>query len=111
MTGTETPPPDFVLAVYDSPFATAIRESEYAFSILQTFHVLGIMLMAGTIAIVDLRILGLTLKDRPAAQVGAALLPLTWAGFAVMFLSGGLLLAAQVGKIYGNNFLRIKLAL
>jgi len=103
--------PAFVLAIYDSAIATSIRESDYLFPILQTFHALGVMLMVGSIGVLDLRIMGALLKARPAAQVGGALLPLTWIGFAVMLFSGGLLLAAQVGRIYGNDFLRIKLAL
>lgn len=103
--------PAFIAAINDGPLATYVRESEITFPVLQTFHALGIMLMVGTILIVDLRILGVVLKDRPAADVGATLLPLTWAGFAVMLISGGVLLTAQSGQLYDNGFLRTKLVL
>lgn len=103
--------PSAIWTVYDSPFATYIRESETLFPVLQTFHVVGLILMVGTIFLVDLRIVGAILQTRPAAEVGKALLPYTWAGFAVVFTSGAILLAAQVGRIYENEFLRAKLVL
>ena len=100
-----------IQALYDSPLPTAVRESDYAFPVIQTFHVLGIVLMAGTISLVDLRILGVTLKRQSAAAVASSLLPITWIGFGIMVLSGGILFAAQSAKIYGNIFLQVKLAL
>lgn len=110
-TPTGEPIPPLIAAVYGSPLATHVRESEITFPLLQTFHVLGILLMVGSIAIVDLRILGVILKQRSSAEVGKSLLPLTWVGFAIMFLSGGILFAAQSGKIYANVFLQAKLVL
>lgn len=103
--------PSAVWAVYDSPFATYVRESETLFPTIQTFHVIGLILMVGTIFLVDLRIVGAILKTRPAAEIAKTLLPYTWAGFAIVFASGAILLAAQVGRIYENEFLRAKLIL
>lgn len=101
----------FIHALYETPFSTSIRESEWTFPIIQTFHILGILLFYGGIALVDLRILGLAVKQRTPDEVSKALLPLTWAGFAVMAVSGGLLFAAQAAKIYTNAFLLAKFGL
>ncbi len=103
--------PSLIWAIYESPVALYIRESETIFPVLQTFHVLGLMLMLGTILVVDLRILGVSLTSRSPLEVGRDLLPYTWAGFVVVLISGLLLLTAQVGRIYENDFLRAKLAL
>lgn len=103
--------PSVLWAIYDSPIATYIRESENLFPVLQTFHVIGLILMIGTILLLDLRIVGVILQSRSAAEVGRNLLPYTWAGFAVVFASGLILLAAQAGRIYENEFLRAKLVL
>ena len=94
--------------LYDSPVATAIRESDNLFPILQTFHILGTIALAGAIAIVDLRLLNVAFRREAPAAVAESLLPLTWIGFVIMALSGGLLFAAQSAKIYGNVFLRVK---
>ena len=100
-----------IQVIYDSPLPTSIRESEWTFPVIQTFHILGILLFYGTIALVDLRIVGVVLKARPAREIADSLLPVAWIGFAVMAISGGLLFAAQAAKIYTNVFLLAKFAL
>ncbi len=97
--------------INDSPLGTRIRESDNLFSVIETVHVLGITLMAGTIAIADLRLLGLVLKDTPASEVVSPLVKLTWLGFAVMFASGALLFWAEAATLYGNAAFRLKLLL
>ncbi len=62
---------------------TGIRESDNLFSIIETVHVLGIIFTAGTIAIVDLRILGLALARYAARELLAPLVKVTWIGFLV----------------------------
>ncbi len=97
--------------VYESPLATAIRESDNLFPILQTFHILGTIALAGTIAIVDLRLLNVAFRREAPATLAESLLPITWVGFAIMAISGSLLFVAQSAKIYENVFLRTKLLL
>ncbi len=97
--------------VYESPLATAIRESDNLFPILQTFHILGTIALAGAIAIVDLRLLNVAFRREAPAAVAESLLPVTWIGFAIMAISGSLLFVAQSAKIYENVFLRAKLLL
>jgi hypothetical protein len=103
--------PSIIHHIYAWPLSTAVRESEIAFPVIQTFHVIGIALMAGTIAIVDLRLVGVLFRRLPAIDIARPLLPVTWLGFAVMVISGSLLFAAQSEKIYENFYLRIKLLL
>ncbi len=97
-----------IQSLYDSPLATAIRESDNLFPILQTFHIIGTIALAGTIAIVDLRLLNVLFRREAPAHVAQSLLPITWIGFAIMVVSGGLLFIAQSARIYENVFLRIK---
>jgi hypothetical protein len=97
--------------LYDSAIGTGIRESIWVFPIIETVHVLGITLLVGTVAILDLRLLGLALKREPVARVAAGILPLTWAGFGVMFVSGFLLFWSEAAKSYGNPAFRMKLVL
>ncbi|MBL8266109.1 hypothetical protein [Steroidobacter sp.] len=103
--------PELIRHVYDSPLATAIRESNNLFPILQTFHIVGTILLAGAIAIVDLTLLGTLFRSTAPATLTRSLLPLTWLGFGVMLISGGLLFIAQSARIYTNVFLQLKLGL
>ena len=95
----------------DTQLATAIRESDVVFPVIETVHVLGIALLAGTVAIVDLRLLGLILKKERFSQVAGQILPLTWLGFAAMFGSGALLFLAEAAKSYYNPAFRFKMLL
>lgn len=102
---------DLALAVYDQPLAVAIRESEVVFPLIQIVHMVGVALMAGTIAVVDFRLLGWIWADQRVSYVSSRLTPYTWAGFLVMLVSGGVLLAVQSVKIFANVPLRLKLVL
>ncbi len=97
--------------INDSSIGTRIRESDNLFSAIETVHVLGIVLMAGTIAIADLRLLGVVLRQAPTSEVVDPLVRITWLGFAVMLSSGALLFWAEAAKLYGNTAFRIKLLL
>lgn len=91
--------------------ATSIRESELVYPIIETIHVLAIALLAGTVAIVDLRLLGIVLKQERVSRIAGQVLPLTWVGFVAMFVSGALLFIAQASKSYANPAFRIKMLL
>ncbi|MCU1235846.1 MAG: putative rane protein [Candidatus Solibacter sp.] len=97
--------------INDTGVATAIRELDWVFPIIETVHVLAIALVAGTVAIVDLRLLGIVLKHERVSQVAGRVLPLTWAGFVAMFVSGGLLFLAEATKSYANPAFRLKMLL
>jgi hypothetical protein len=90
---------------------TLIRESDNLFSAIETTHVLGIIFTAGTIAIVDLRILGLALVRYSVAEVLGPLVRITWLGFIVMASSGFLLFWSEADKLYVNWAFRVKLVL
>lgn len=97
--------------LYDSRIGTIIRESDDAFPIIESVHVLGIVLLVGTIALLDLRMLGLILRRVPVTRIARGVFPLTWLGFAVMFASGFLLFWAEAAKNYTNPAFRFKLIL
>jgi hypothetical protein len=97
--------------LYDSPIGTAIRESDNAFSIIESVHVLSITLLVGTITILDLRMLGLILREIRVSRIARAVLPLTWAGFLFMLTSGFLLFWAEAAKNYLNPAFRVKMIL
>jgi hypothetical protein len=97
--------------IEQTPVGTAIRDGLWWFPVIETIHTLGIILLAGTILILDLRLLGVAFRKESVSDVAQQVLPLTWAGFAVMFLSGSLLFCPEAVKCYYSTFFRIKLAL
>src|SRR5262249_174852 len=72
-------------------------------------HVMTLCLFVGTAAMVDLRLLGFTMKKVRVSEVMARLLPWTSAGFLVMLISGALLFYAAPVLRYQNIFFRAKM--
>jgi uncharacterized protein DUF6644 len=97
--------------LYEQPWATALRESENAYPLIETVHVLSIAVIVGTVVAVDSRVLGLILKTEPVTRVARALLPATWYGFLIMSLTGVPLFAAQAIQLYSNPAFRLKILL
>jgi hypothetical protein len=95
----------------DSTFSTSMRESIWIFPLIETTHVMGLSLSVGTIAIIDLRLLGFTLKKVPISEVSRQILPWALKGFVIMFVSGVLLFIAQPLKAYNSIFFYIKMSL
>jgi hypothetical protein len=83
--------------------ATAIRENESLFPWVECVHVLAITLVIGSIAIVDLRLIGLASLDRAVNRLASQVLPCTWAAFAVAAISGALLFSSNASN-YAHNF-------
>ena len=83
----------------------------WAFSLLNLVHLLGLTVAAGTIVYWDLRLLGFGLRRSAVSEVGRQLLPWTWGGFSVMFVSGALLAWSEAGRLYSNVFFRMKMLL
>lgn len=95
----------------DTTFSTSMRESIWIFPLIETTHVMGLSLSVGTIAIIDLRLLGFTLKKVPISEVSRQILPWALKGFAIMFVTGILLFIAQPLKAYNSIFFYIKMSL
>jgi len=97
--------------LYELPWAAALRESDDVYPFIETLHVLSITIIVGTVVAMDLRVLGVILKQEPVTRVGRALLPTTWYGFLIMFLTGVPLFAAQALQLYSNPAFRLKILL
>jgi hypothetical protein len=93
----------------DTPIGTGIRESVWWFPLIEGAHVLALALSVGTILLVDLRLMGLVMKDRRVSEISRQIMPWSLAGFIVMFSTGTLLFWCQAVKAYGSVYFRIKI--
>jgi hypothetical protein len=90
-------------------FPTQIRESDWLFPTIETVHVFALVLVVGTIMIVDLRLLGFANKERPFSQVAAEMLPWTWVAFVVAALAGMMMFSSKALTYYSNIPFRLKM--
>jgi hypothetical protein len=77
-------------------------------SLCEATHVLALMLFAGTILLVDLRMLGLAFKTVPYSTLNNKVLPMTVVGFALLVLTGLILFAGGPVKYYHSVWFRAK---
>jgi uncharacterized membrane protein YidH (DUF202 family) len=97
--------------LYDTPLAAAIRANELLFPWFESVHVLAITLVLGSIAVVDLRLLGIASTSRPVTRLIREVLPVTWCAFAVAVFTGGTLFSSNA-VAYAKNFpFQMKMAL
>ncbi|HYY72751.1 MAG TPA: DUF6644 family protein [Candidatus Bathyarchaeia archaeon] len=89
----------------------AVRESLWLFPAIETVHLLGMAALVGTIAVLDFRLLGWTLRQKRFSEVAQLLLPWTWAGFALQVITGVLLFSSEAVKVYANPAFRLKMLL
>jgi len=95
--------------VYHTPMSIAIRESIWVYPILDVLHCVGILLVAGTIVVIDLRLLGLGMRRLPVSSVVGQVLPWTLSGFGFMALTGSLLAWSEPLRLYHSLFFPWKL--
>jgi hypothetical protein len=78
-------------------------------AITEGTHVLTLMLFAGTILFVDLRMLGVAFRKLPLSTLSQKVLPLTVTGFALMIFTGALLFFAKPMDYYHSLMFRVKM--
>lgn len=93
-----------------TPAGVLARESLWGFPILVGIHILGLTLSAGIVVWFDLRLLGVSMPSERVSRVYRHLMPWAFVGFAIMFTTGGLLLAGFATRAYVNVYFRIKIA-
>jgi hypothetical protein len=93
----------------DTPLSIALHESLYMYPLVESIHVLTLCVFVGMSVMLDLRLLGLTLRAVPVSEVTRRLLPWMTGGFAVMLVTGLLLFYAIPVRSYQNVFFRIKM--
>lgn len=94
--------------LHDLPLAAAIRENDLYFPAIETVHVAAIAVVFGSIAVVDLRLLGFAAHRRSAARLTGELLPFTWVGFALAVISGGLMFISNAPDYVANPWFLAK---
>ena len=93
------------------PMAVFIHKKAWAFTTVEVVHVFAVSLVIGTIAIVDLRLLGFASTKRPFAELSRQVLPFTWAAFVLAVIAGLLLFTSRATEYFANTVFWIKMSL
>jgi hypothetical protein len=86
-----------------------LNNNEWSFPLLEIIHIFGFTLSVGTIALVDLRLLGLAMLSKPPAQVAKDTAIWTLIGLAVMLITGPLIFSSDPNMYLRNGSFQFKM--
>src|SRR6266852_5733786 len=78
-----------------------IRNSEYAFPMIEFVHLAGLAVIGGAVLVVDMRMLGLLLKKTSVTELAKDAQPYVTGSLLVMLTTGFALYTSEATKCYG----------
>jgi len=99
----------FLVTLENTGIGTAIREGATAFPWIESIHVLAVALVFGSIALVDLRLIGYGSHRNSVARLIKELVPVTWVGFALAVLTGGALFLSNASMYWDSVPFKLKM--
>jgi len=95
----------------NNSFIVAINGTPWTAAALEIVHYFSMFILVGTMAIVDLHVLGFLGRRREAGQLANQLYPWMWTSLALNFLSGFLMFAGSAASYYSNDIFYDKVIL
>lgn len=101
-----------VAQIQDWPLSAAIRGempgTEWLFPIVETLHILMFSIVFGSIAMLDLRLLGVGSRGASVTRLTREILPWTWGAWIAAAIMGTLMFLAKAVTYAGNLQFRMK---
>jgi hypothetical protein len=101
----------FAEAIGATWVSVALHESFYMYGWIESLHVITLMVSLGMLIVIDLRMLGLWLKDVPASKIAERLDRPMLIGFSIMVVTGVLLYVGIPIRTTQSLWFRIKVIL
>jgi len=92
-----------------TPLGRVIRNSEYAFPMIEFVHLAALAVIGGAVLVVDMRLLGMGLKKSSVAQLAKDAQPYVTGSLIVMILTGIALYSSEATKCYASVAFWIKM--
>jgi hypothetical protein len=102
---------DIFKLIEQTSVAAWVREADLSFPLLECVHVAAVMMVFGSICMVDLRLTGAFFRSVRVTTLSRSVLPWTWAAFAVAAASGAVLMTGQASGYALNLQFQIKMGL
>lgn len=102
--------PSWAVALEASSFAFALRNSIWIYPAANLGHIFGLVLLAGSIIVLDLRVLGFA-RAIDIAALSRLVTPIAAFGFALQLATGSLLFTADASAMASNPVFWTKMGL
>jgi uncharacterized protein DUF6644 len=86
--------------VSETRVSQAIGQSSWAFAVIESVHLLALAAIGGAVLMLDLRLLGLGLRDQPIERVARDAFPWFVGSLIVMLVTGVGLFVSEATKCY-----------
>ena len=102
--------PAWVALLEQTPLGEWMRVSWYAYPLINVIHLVGLILLVGSMILLDLRLLG-ALRQLTVSTASVLFTPPAVAGLLLMLASGFLLFAADASALIANPLFPYKILL
>lgn len=103
---------EYLLVLQETPIGHVIGKSPLSVGFAtQVVHILGFVLLLSSVALSNLRLLGVVLPSVPLADIFWSARKLLWTGLGLVVLSGSLLFISFVKLYYFNPAFQLKILL
>ncbi len=99
----------FCEALQHNPWIISLDSSVALTTIFELCHYAGFFLLVGSIALIDLRVLGIAGRSQTPTSMAQQLFPWMWVGFIFALVSGFFMFAGDAVDFYGASFFRLKI--
>jgi|SRR5450631_4266011 hypothetical protein len=79
--------------------------------VVQTIHILSVSIVVASMAMLDLRLIGLGLSRHSIASLAYRFMPWTWGALVLLLLSGTVLIIGEPERSLGNWVFQLKMSL
>ena len=93
----------------ETRISQAITQSSWAFAVIESVHLLALAVIGGAVLMVDLRLLGLGLREQPIARVARDAFPWFVGSLIVMLVTGVGLFVSEATKCYYSTPFWVKM--
>jgi len=97
-------------AIEFSAAGQMIKNSTWAFAVIESVHLLALAVIGGAVLVVDLRMLGFGLRRQTVAELARDAQPILAASLMVMLLTGAMLFMSEAVKCYYSTPFWVKMS-
>lgn len=94
-----------------TPLSEAIGAHSWIVPTVQSVHIMAIALLAGSAAMLNLRLLGLYAADQPLRTVSARFVPFIWWMLPVLLITGAIMITGEPPRSLKNPAFQLKMLL
>jgi hypothetical protein len=98
-------------ALEQSGWVKTLGETGWMYATVSVIHYLTMFWFIGSIAVIDLRVMGVAARKRNLTELAGQIFPWAWTGLALAILSGFLMFATDAGDWAPDRVFHVKLAM